>query len=141
MKREEFKQHKVRTLDKCVQFARNYCASFDMTDGAIELGCDEDHAPTIIWHEFMHKIFFEEFDFESTKYWDDIADDLQHYLFDITTQILPYIYIAPPITAKPIPESHDKWLNGKKDIKKSIRVGYTPDSKYKRKIPIRHPTE
>lgn len=124
----------VRTLNKRTQVVYNFCGTYDMLDGFIELGCDELHVPTILWHETIHKILFEQHDLESTRMWDNIADELQYYLFNISVQDKPYIYSQPPIKAKEI--DGGAWIAGKRKSKeKSISVGYKPDNH--KRVPIR----
>jgi len=129
---------RIRTLNKRTQVIRNFCAAYDMEDGYIELGCDFNHTAVLIWHEVMHKLLFEQFDLESCIMWDNIAVDLQLYLFNIDTQeSRPYIYQAPTARAKSLDEG--VWVSGKrKQREKSIKTGWKPGDKKRKPIkPLR----
>ena len=124
----------LRTLNKRTQVVRNFCAAYDMEDGYIELGCDFDHTAVLIWHEVVHKILFEQFNLESCVMWDNIADDLQLYLFNVDVQDKPYIYEAPTARAKSVDDG--AWVSGKrKQQVKSERTGWRPNTKLR--CPIR----
>ena len=105
-----------------------------MSDDYIELGCDELHTPAMLWHEFIHKFLFEDFDLESCRMWDNIADDLQKYLFNLDIQDRPYIYTAPTARAKSVDDG--AWASGKrKQREKSVYTGWKPDTT--KRTPIR----
>lgn len=132
MKRK--KEHSIKTLNKKTQVIRNFCGAYDMLEGHIELGCDEEHCATIIWHEVIHKVLFEQFSLESTRLWDNIADDLQCYLFNICPQNHPYIFSQPPSMAKE--EDGGQWRAGKMAQKeRSERTGWK--SSTTKRIPVR----
>jgi len=133
MKRKKGEPPDIKTLSKRTQVIRNWCGAYDMLDGSIHIGCDEKHAPSIIWHETIHMLLFEQFCLEATRMWDNIADNLQCYLFDICPQDLPEVWKSPPFKAPPVDEN---WINGKKASEKSEIVGWTQDPKYQRKVPI-----
>lgn len=137
MNRKKIEPPTIKTLDKKTQVIYNWCGAYDMGDGSILLGCDEDHIETIIWHETIHMILFEQFYLEACRLWDNIADEIQYHLFDICTQDKPYVMTQPVFQAKPITDSEQKWLNGKINIEKSEKTGYKNDGRGARKVPIR----
>ena len=98
-RKKNFSDIKIKTLDKRTQVIYNWCGAYDMIDGSIHIGCDEDHITSIIWHEIMHKILFEQISMESNKFWDNIADEIQYFIFNITPQDMPYIFTSPPAQA------------------------------------------
>ncbi len=116
----------IKTLDKRVQVARNAYAFFNMDNGNIDLGCEEKYVATAIWHETMHMIFFEQFFLEANYMWDNIAHEIQEYLFDDCVPNKPYIYTLPPAKAKP---EDNGWYNGRKQTQKSERIGWKSDTK------------
>lgn len=130
---EHKKEHSIRTLGKRTQVIRNFCGAYDMAEGYIELGCDEEHCPTIIWHETIHKLLFEGVSLESTFMWDNIANEIQYYLFNVRIQDEPYIYSQPQQGAKE--EDGGAWRNGRKQKEKSERTGWKPS--IKKRIPVR----
>ncbi len=132
MNRKKIDPPKIKTLNKRTQVVYNWCGAYDMADGSIHVGCDEDHIATILWHESIHMILFEQFYLEANFLWDNIADDLQYYLFNISTQDEPYIYSIPPMPAKSI---DDGWLVGRKQKEKSVRIGWKSDDK--KRVPIK----
>lgn len=128
---------KVRTLSKRTQVIYNICAAYDMGDGYIELGCDYEHTAPSIWHEVIHKYLFENCDLESCILWDNIADELQKYLFDIEVQDRPHIYKAPTARAKSV--DGGAWVSGKrKQREKSVKTGWKPSDKKRKPVrPLR----
>jgi hypothetical protein len=133
MNRKKIAPPDIKTLNKRTQVIYNWSGAYDMNDGSVYVGCDEKYATTIIWHEIMHMILFEQFYLEATRMWDNIANDLQEYLFGVGAPEEPYIYKSPPIKAK---EMDDGWRLGRKQREKSERVGWKPDTK--KRVPIRH---
>ena len=125
MKRKKGDPPKVVTLSEKTQEVYNWCGAYDMTDGSIHLGCDEAHTPSLIWHEVMHMVLFEQYSFESNIMWDNIANDLQYYLFNIKVQSRPHIYSMP--TKRAIEKDGGAWREGKRKQKeKSITIGWKP---------------
>ena len=123
----------IRTLDKRIQVARNAYAFYDMDDGGIELGCEEKYVVNAVWHEIMHMILFEQFNLEANYHWDNIADEIQEYLFDGCLPDKTYNLTLPAVKAKP---EDNGWYKGRKQREKSERIGWKPDTK--KRIPIRH---
>lgn len=121
MNRKKIKSPDIKTLDKRVQVARHAYAFYDMNDGNIDLGCEEKYTATAIWHETMHMIFFEQFFLEANYMWDNIAHELQEYLFEGCIPEKPYIYTLPNVKAK---VEDDGWYKGRKQREKSERVGF-----------------
>lgn len=133
MERKKINPPDIKTLDKRIQVARNAYAFYDITLGNIELGCEEKYVASAIWHETMHMIFFEQFFLEANYMWDNIAHELQEYLFSDKIPEQPYIFTLPTIRAVSI---DDGWLIGRKTKKeKNIRRGYVPD--LKKRVPIK----
>jgi hypothetical protein len=132
MKRKKFEPPPIKTLDKRIQVARNAYAFFDMNVGSIELGCEEKFTATAIWHEVIHMVLFEQFYLEANFMWDNIAHELQEYLFNEFPPEKPYNITLPAIKAK---ELDDGWRLGRKQKEKSERVGWKPDTK--KRVPIR----
>ena len=124
----------IKTLKKKTQVIRNWCGSYDMSDGHLSLGCDEEHTAVLIWHEIIHKILFEQFYLEACVMWDNISDELQYYLFNINKPDLPWVWSTPPSKAKSM--DGGKWESGKaKQHEKSERIGWKWESgKTKRKL-------
>lgn len=131
MSRKKFDPPKIETLNKKTQVIYNWSGAYDMSDGSIHLGCEEKYTATIIWHEIMHMIFFEQFNLEANQLWDNIANELQEFLFHIKAPEEPYIYLSPPIKAKSI---DDGYFVGRKQKEKSERVGWKPDTS--KRVPI-----
>lgn len=111
---------RILTLNKLTQAMRKCHAFYDWCEDSIETGCDELHTPVDIWHEVMHKIFFEQHCLECCVFWDNIADELQEYLFEVKADAMPYVYMLP---AKKI-ETDKKWIEGKYKGTHSERTGW-----------------
>lgn len=126
----------IRTLDKRIQVARNAYAFYDMNDGGIDLGCEEKYVANAIWHEIFHMILFEQFNLEANAMWDNIAHEIQEYLFDEGPPDKPYNLTLPAVKAKP---QDDGWYKGRKQKEKSVRIGWKPDTT--KRVPIRHINE
>lgn len=127
----------IKTLNKRTQVICNWCGAYDLIDGSIHLGCNEKHTPTLIWHEILHMVLFEQYSLEAGKMWDNIANDLQIFLFGMSSQEYPFIYESPPAKAKPIDDAWSKSHNAgmRKAKEKSITVGWKPEEK--KRIPPR----
>lgn len=123
----------IKTLSKKTQVIYNWSGAYDMSDGSVHIGCEEKYTATVIWHEVIHMILFEQFYLEANQMWDNIANDIQEYLFGFRAPDEPYIYKSPPIKAK---EIDDGWRIGRKQKEKSERTGWKPDTK--KRVPIRH---
>ena len=136
MKRKKSEPPPIKTLDKRIQVARNAYAFYDLDAGSIELGCEEKYVATAIWHEVIHMILFEQFYLEANAAWDNIAYELQEYLFDQCPPQQPYNLTLPAIKAK---EEDDGWRLGRKQKEKSIITGWKPDTK--KRVPIRSPIQ
>jgi hypothetical protein len=127
------KKLKVRTLNKRTQVIYNFCGAYDMAEGFIELGCDYEHTSTMLWHEVIHKVLFENFDLESCRMWDNIAAELQIYLFNIDHPDRPYIYKSPTARAKSIDDG--AWISGKRKQKeKSVKTGWKLTEKKRKPV-------
>ena len=135
MTRKKFEPPVIKTLNKRTQVVYNWCGAYDMSDGSIHVGCDEEHIATILWHESIHMVLFEQFYLEANFMWDNIANDLQHYLFDLSVQDEPYVYSVPPFKAK---IEDNGWYNGRKAREKSVRVGWKPDTKSRKPVTPLH---
>lgn len=134
MNRKKSEPPLIKTLNKRTQVIYNWSGAYDMGDGSIHVGCDELHITTILWHESIHMILFEQFYLEANYMWDNIANDLQYDLFGISAPEEPYIYTSPPIRAKEM--DGGAWREGKrKQREKSERVGYKPT--HIKRVPIR----
>lgn len=133
LRKRNLKAPEVFTLSRKTQVIYNWCGAYDFVNDAIYLGCDEKHTPTIIWHEIIHKYLFENIDFETCMAWENIADELQKYLFNLDVQNQPYVFSRPPPRA--IEQDGGKWRNGIKKIKKSKKTGWKKSTT--KKIPVR----
>jgi len=133
MKRKKSEPAPIKTLNKLTQVIYNWSGAYDMDDGSIHVGCDEYYTTTILWHESIHMLLLEQYDLESCAMWDNIANDLQEYLFNINAPEKPYILILPAIKAK---SEDNGWYKGRKQKEKSIITGWKPDMK--KRVPIRH---
>ncbi len=93
----KYKPANIKTLDKVIQANTGYSGAYNMCTGEIEIGATEEDICILLWHENMHKFFFENYSLETCVMWDGIADSVQEFLFGETG--LPYVYTVP--TARP----------------------------------------
>lgn len=131
MRRKKFEPPNIKTLDKRIQVARHAYGFYDNDIGSIELGCEEKYVSNAIWHETIHMILFEQFFLEANYMWDNIAHELQEFLFDQCPPDKTYVQTLPAIEAKPI---DDGWYKGRKQREKSERIGFRADMK--KRVPI-----
>ncbi len=107
----------IKPLPEIFQVMRYWRGAYDMATGAIEIGSTEKDTSSTLWHEFIHKYLFEKNSFESSKMWDNIADEVHDFLFDKNSLTdNPYIFTQPPKKAKSFENVHKTLKEKEKEM-------------------------
>jgi hypothetical protein len=117
----------IKPMPEILAVMRNWTGAYDLKTGNIELGSTEKGTPVTLWHEQMHKLFFENEGLEACVMWDKIARTLERQLFPEGSEEKPYVWTQPPKKAKYEPPKH-KTLEEKglsKEKSKEFGLGLT----------------
>jgi len=113
----------IKTLPGILQVMRQWVGAYDMNTGHIEIGSTEKETSSTLWHEQLHKYFFEKESLEAGVMWDNIASDIEQWL-NLNPATIPHAMTLPPKKAISNPHKH-KTLEEKgiiPDIKPFIKI-------------------
>jgi len=105
----------IKTLPEILQVMRQWVGAYDMNTGHIEIGSTEKETSSTLWHEQLHKYFWEKESLEAGVMWDNIASDIEQWL-NLNPATMPHAWTTAAKRAKPDKDYSDKWLKGTKTV-------------------------